>query len=352
MNNFKSILIVTYGRSGSTLLQGLLNSIDGTLVRGENSDFVYGLYVSYKRLVKTKTLEYAQDAEEATHSWFGATSIDLDLFLENCRRLVKDVLVPKDMSSVCYGFKEIRYPQSQNEFEDYMDFLREIFPDVCLLFNRRNLDDVFKSGWWRNIEDKAESRAKLVRLEKKFDAYQKKHPGSCFQIAYEDVVFKSQNLLKMYDFLGAEYSEATVDKVLSRKHSGGNALAKNSKDERFQYAGPQNYVECSREVVVNTFPDRVELGKAFSLGGVIIPRDESLSVADVIAYGRDGNELATAKLGLNSPSFHKKYPDVSGSSNARFAIKNIVVKEHDEIKIVAEMNDGQRCWLGTFSTAV
>lgn len=37
---FGSILVITYGRSGSTLLQGILNSIDGILIRGENHNFL------------------------------------------------------------------------------------------------------------------------------------------------------------------------------------------------------------------------------------------------------------------------------------------------------------------------
>ena len=33
---FRTVNIVTYGRSGSTLLMGLLNAIDGYRIRGEN----------------------------------------------------------------------------------------------------------------------------------------------------------------------------------------------------------------------------------------------------------------------------------------------------------------------------
>jgi hypothetical protein len=37
---FPNIFVVTYGRSGSTLLQGVLNGIPGFLIRGENKDIV------------------------------------------------------------------------------------------------------------------------------------------------------------------------------------------------------------------------------------------------------------------------------------------------------------------------
>ncbi len=38
------LFIVTYGRSGSTLLQGILNSIPGYLIRGENRAALFHLY--------------------------------------------------------------------------------------------------------------------------------------------------------------------------------------------------------------------------------------------------------------------------------------------------------------------
>ena len=38
------LFVLTYGRSGSTLLQGILNSIPGYLVRGENRQILFHLH--------------------------------------------------------------------------------------------------------------------------------------------------------------------------------------------------------------------------------------------------------------------------------------------------------------------
>lgn len=43
------LFVVTYGRSGSTLVQGLLNSIPGYLIRGENRGVLYRLYQYHSR---------------------------------------------------------------------------------------------------------------------------------------------------------------------------------------------------------------------------------------------------------------------------------------------------------------
>ena len=37
--------MVTYGRSGSTLLMGLLNTLPGYLIRGENRDALHHLFL-------------------------------------------------------------------------------------------------------------------------------------------------------------------------------------------------------------------------------------------------------------------------------------------------------------------
>ena len=48
------IFIVTYGRSGSTLLQGILNSIPGYLVRGENRQALRHLYAFHTAAVQER----------------------------------------------------------------------------------------------------------------------------------------------------------------------------------------------------------------------------------------------------------------------------------------------------------
>ncbi|MGB3512308.1 MAG: sulfotransferase, partial [Microcoleaceae cyanobacterium] len=217
--NFESILIITYGRSGSTLLQGILNDIDGVLVRGENNNFIYGLYEAYNRLLDTRTHE---DISQPNNSWYGAGEIDQELFLDDCRQMVRNVLLADkkyEKHFVCYGFKEIRYleiSQQQKDIADYLNFLAKIFPKPAFIFNVRNLDDVLKSGWWVNM-NKAESRAELMELETAFHTYRETHPDNTFLISYEDVVCQSNNFQLLFNFLGAQYPE-NLDKILFTPH--------------------------------------------------------------------------------------------------------------------------------------
>ena len=180
---FDSILIVTYGRSGSTLLQGILNGINGVLIRGENSNFIIGLYESYKRL--KDTIDYHTPLKDTPQdAWFGASFLDIDLFLSRCENMVKELLIGNKIGRdiiKCYGFKEIRYP-SVKDLEGYFNFLRRIFPNPCFILNIRNLDEVSKSGWWAD-QDPEKVRSNLLAFEQRVLQYFKKNKSIFFHIS-------------------------------------------------------------------------------------------------------------------------------------------------------------------------
>ncbi|WP_293089411.1 sulfotransferase family 2 domain-containing protein [Okeania sp. SIO3B5] len=246
--NFDSLLVVTYGRSGSTLLQGILNSIDGILIKGENMNFIEGLYVSYQRLCGIK----AKEITSPQQPWYGCESIDINLYLKNCKKLIRDVLIGElsreNRDRVkCYGFKEIRYCSAEGlegenweiltqalywknlrknhiyiqKMAEYLDFLAKVFPNPCFIFNTRNLDAVSESGWWKDFE-KAKVKEILQVIEGDMNKYVEKHPENCFKISYEDIVEKSERLKLMFGFLGVEYSESKVQEILSLPHSYGH----------------------------------------------------------------------------------------------------------------------------------
>ena len=93
--NFQSVLIVTYGRSGSTLLQGLLNSIDGCVVRGENHNMVYRLYQAYAALLRSQeeVVKAKSDGASPTNPWFGATMLDDKAFVADVAAIVRRQLL-------------------------------------------------------------------------------------------------------------------------------------------------------------------------------------------------------------------------------------------------------------------
>lgn len=223
--NYQSILIVTYGRSGSTLLQGVLNTVENCLIRGENNNFCFPLFKTYQAILKAKEKAANVVADYpptvVNHPWYGATLLDEKLFIQRCQELVKDLLLvdkSHDSTIKCYGFKErYTYPEILDEFDDYLQFLSYIFPNVGFIFNTRNLDSVLQSGWWKN-QDIEQSKQTILKTENRIFQYLNKH-NNTFHIRYEDVVNKTQNLKDMFKFLGVEYCEQKIDNVLTQKHS-------------------------------------------------------------------------------------------------------------------------------------
>gem|GEM_PF-866535 len=216
--NYKSILIVTYGRSGSTLLQGVLNSINGVIVRGENNNTFSHLYhmVSDLEMLKRKRL----GAILPNQPWYGISIINHQDVMSHCQNLARTILLADyadNTNMICYGFKEIRYHELGDDFDQYLDFLSELLPNPAIIFNTRNLGDVTNSAWWQK-QNSERVINRLRKMERRFQAYGENRKN-CFHISYEDVVSKSHKLEKLFDFLGAPYSPERVDTILSVSHS-------------------------------------------------------------------------------------------------------------------------------------
>ncbi|HEY9292796.1 MAG TPA: hypothetical protein VIP98_16060, partial [Microlunatus sp.] len=80
------LFVVTYGRSGSTLLQGILNSIPGYLVRGENRSVLRHLYKYQQGLDRDRSLLYRPEQPlPTTHAWFGMDLFSSDDSLRHLR---------------------------------------------------------------------------------------------------------------------------------------------------------------------------------------------------------------------------------------------------------------------------
>ncbi|MGD1703202.1 sulfotransferase [Dapis sp. BLCC M229] len=344
--NFQSVLIVTYGRSGSTLLQGILNNIDGVLVRGENNNFIYGLYEAYKKLIDTHN---QKKTSQANHPWYGAGEINLELFLDYCQEMVRNILLADkkhDQNILCYGFKEIRYfevYQQQKDIADYLDFLAKIFPTPAFIFNVRNLDDVLKSGWWANT-DRAESITELMNLETAFHTYKTTHPENTFIISYEDVVSESNNFKLLFDFLGAKYPE-NIDKILLTPHSYGQKNIQTYQNFLLKLTPASLYSHLFSVCEIDNVPNKILPGEEFNLAGVVIPTNNQISISAI--YTIYSGKIISAELGLSSPVYGEKYPAVKVSKNARFKFYNIILSESAKLNIFVEINNRQKVEIAT-----
>lgn len=212
---YAHIFIVTYGRSGSTLLQGILNAIPGVLIRSENGNALYHLYSAYQQL--KEVVPKRKRATGPVYPWFGTGSIDVEAYGQALADAFREhVLRPAD-DTECVGFKEIRYGENHvPELESYLDFILSKFARSCLVFNSRDLPATAKSKWWA---EKPDSLDYLRRCEQRMRDYHDCHPDNTAWVRYDDYVHDCHHLRQLFEFLGAPFDEDIVKTVLRRRHS-------------------------------------------------------------------------------------------------------------------------------------
>ena len=234
---FGSVNVVTYSRSGSTLLMGILNSIPGVLVRGENNLLALDFYRTYRRILDARAMPTNAQAFSPTHAWFCIHDIDLDEYLAGCSHIIRNALVPAERREQvscserreqvscserreqvsCYGFKEIRYPYV-NDLEGFLVFLGSVMPRLGFVFNFRDHESVMRSGHMVHAE-RERSIEMMARLESVARTYVERNPDHAFLVRYEQVISGTPILRELFDFLGAHYDDNEVSSVLGRIHS-------------------------------------------------------------------------------------------------------------------------------------
>jgi hypothetical protein len=208
------VFVMTYGRSGSTLMMGLLNSIPGYLIRGENRDAVHHLYRFHMTMVGEMRRAKKAALRAPTHPYYGIGDFPRRVSVRDIRKLVVDTVMRPEPDTRVTGFKEIRW--DQDDLEAYVPWLRRVFPGARFVVNTRNLDDVVQSKWWR--KDPA-ARTKLAEYEARILALAETLGDAAYRVHYDEYVENPLVLKGLYDWLGEEFDEQGVLETLAVKHS-------------------------------------------------------------------------------------------------------------------------------------
>ncbi|MFZ2991224.1 sulfotransferase [Ideonella sp.] len=333
---FDSILIVTYGRSGSTLFQGLLNALPGCLVRGENYNFAYALFNAYRVLLKTRSEFGGADAQRVENPWFGADKLDPEVFVQQLAPVFrKQLLGNADPDQFeCIGFKEIRYlPENLDvgladypkRLREYLTFLSKLIPGVGVVFLTRDHDQVCRSAWWRDRDP-----VKLKQLLQSFESTTvhatEPWPFPSFVLDYADLLANGGRVAQLFEFLGVPHNPVLVAEVLNREHS---FQATNAKIPVAQGAisKASEVLSMPRVRVAEQWPVGVVLvapdqpsqvpGRpgSFEWNGVVVIRDASPRDA---LFLRVGAKLTPVQWGRKSPWAAAQYPDVEQAKGARY----------------------------------
>ncbi len=227
------LFVVTYGRSGSTLTQNLLNSIPGYCIRGENANALYHIVKLIDAFQREQNLQMRKDQlagkgrfvpelGQPSDPWYGAELIDID---GTARRLLnvfcREILQIPPETRVA-GFKEIRYLQDLNFMPRQLEIMQQFFPKARILFLTRDHAQVADSSWWRGHE-KDNLMPRLARADAAFAAYAESHKN-CFRLDYATYAEGPEGLRPLFDFLGEPMDVEKVAAVLGQRLTHGKHM--------------------------------------------------------------------------------------------------------------------------------
>jgi hypothetical protein len=206
------VVIVTAGRTGSTLLQGILNNFDGFLIKGENSGFVTALYGAYQSIL---TSQPRMETSTPRSPWFGVRTFSEETFFNDAAAMIFSQFIDVPLESLkAIGFKEIRWMfDEKTPLWGVLDFIEKLFPNAKFIFLTRDRAQMMKSGWWIG-EDNSVTHFILDQ----FELLARHAPvKNLFEIDYSNLVTGDAKLLELCSFLGQRYSEK-IEKTLQLEH--------------------------------------------------------------------------------------------------------------------------------------
>jgi hypothetical protein len=213
------VFIVTYGRSGSTLLQNLLNSLDGYCIRGENNHTLFHLsqaFAAVEGAESMKGMRMKGRPSEPSHPWYGAERVDPDRY----GRALADAFVAEvlrlEPGTRVGGFKEIRYHTQKQAFAQQLNFIHRVFPKAKFIFNTRDHAAVAKSGWWANQDPEHVAKV-LTGAETLYDDYLSVHRERGIRVHYDDYANDPEAFRPLFDFLDEPWDGDLVARVMEKR---------------------------------------------------------------------------------------------------------------------------------------
>lgn len=208
------LFIVTYGRSGSTLLQGILSSVPGVMIRGENGGAVRALFEFHRTVAGHRDRLSRTEPLPPSHPWWGIDGYPDATALRHIRQLLLDTVLRPGPQTRLVGFKEIDWPTA--DLPDLLAFLSAVFPGARFVLNTRDLDDVAQSKWWARQPDARERLGTMqTALVTALDACGER----AYRVHYDDYVEDPAALRDLFRWLDLPYDEERVRAVMAVRHS-------------------------------------------------------------------------------------------------------------------------------------
>ena len=221
------VFVVTYGRSGSTLTQGMLNTLPRTLVRGENNLYLLPMFRAYASLESFKDKFGGPGAAKASSAFYGLREVDLDAFAVSVRELVQQQLLgdvaPSDVDRL--GFKEVLWHRIKpEEWSDFFGFMDLAFDDPRYVLNRRDVAMTSTSGFWQKKEPGV-AEQQINRVRRLQDFLRESRADRCVDTQFEamtsdDEAIAAEQLRRLAEFVTGSCDDDLLAALFATRETG------------------------------------------------------------------------------------------------------------------------------------
>lgn len=232
----RPIFVASMGRSGSTLLQRVLNVHPRITIWGEHGGFLSGILQSYVAARRPDTIENLRAGYEAREQVVGELA-DKGAFQpwvspfspggleDRMSGLIRDLFTEGLDPSIRWGFKEIRYAEPE------LRILMEMFPEAHLVVLARDFRGFAQSRFFAfgntdfDFESDDGRDAVLQRLIKMSTNWARRYNGllklhdelsdRVSLVSYSDLTLGNDRPARLFQELGEEVFPRAIDEVLS-----------------------------------------------------------------------------------------------------------------------------------------
>lgn len=214
----KIVLICATGRSGSTTLQRIVNSIPNSNICGENYGAINSLLEFYMRIKRT-TVDYVPGhfkpasyediiSKNVKPSWYNSYNFQQIVIM--IKTMIVSMFKNKETTKL-WGFKEIRYDYGNIH---YIKEFKELFPQTKVIIQIR--EDIRKQSQsdWHKYDRNAVNY--LNKLNTDLLKFYNSNSDYCYFTTFEKM-FDHNNIKKIFAFIGCEehYDNEKVTTILN-----------------------------------------------------------------------------------------------------------------------------------------
>jgi len=213
----KIVLICATGRSGSTTLQRIINTIPNSNICGENYGAINSLLEFYIHL-KISSRDFIPGhfnpasyeeiiSKNVKPSWYNSYKMDE---MVQCIRKTIITMFKKDSNTNLWGFKEIRYDKNRIQL---IRAFKELFPQTKVIIQvRENIQEQSQSSWHK-LDKNATNY--LKQTNKELWNFFNQNSQWCYFTSFEKM-FHKNNIQNIFSFIGCreKYNENIINEIL------------------------------------------------------------------------------------------------------------------------------------------